>query len=186
MGDTPFIKFYPSDFLAGTSGLSPAERGCYITLLCLMYEANGPIPRDDARLARRCGAPKAVFVRILGALLDQGKVTQDGDRLSNRRAEKALIDRLARVQNSTHAARQKWREQDQKGEEKQRPFNAGASPTHCVADASQSPEPEPDKNPPLTPPPGGRSRVPKSVKVRATMDEAMKILERERAKRETE
>jgi uncharacterized protein YdaU (DUF1376 family) len=33
MGESPFIKFYPSDFLAGTSGLSPAERGVYITLL---------------------------------------------------------------------------------------------------------------------------------------------------------
>ena len=76
MGEKPFIKFYPSDFLGGTSGLSPAERGVYMTLLCLIYEADGPIPRDDARLARRCGSPKAAFIRAIDCLIDQGKIPE--------------------------------------------------------------------------------------------------------------
>lgn len=55
MSDTPFIKFFPGDFLDGTSGLTPADRRVYITLLCLMWEGEGPITMDEGRLARRLG-----------------------------------------------------------------------------------------------------------------------------------
>jgi uncharacterized protein YdaU (DUF1376 family) len=144
MSDKPFIKFYPSDFLGGTSGLSPAERGVYITLLCLIYEADGPIARDDARLSRRCGAPKATFIRILDALIDDGKITEEGGMLSNRRAEKALVDRQNRSQNAVVAAKARWDAQAEKIEQKQEAEDAHAMPTQCVADASQKPELEED------------------------------------------
>jgi uncharacterized protein YdaU (DUF1376 family) len=140
MSETPFIKFYPSDFLGGTSGLSPAERGVYITLLCLIYEADGPIQRDDARLSRRCGAPKATFVRVLDALMDDGKIIEEGGMLSNRRAEKAIVDRQIRSQNAGVAASARWSAQGQKSEQKQEPENAPAMPPQCVSDASQKPE----------------------------------------------
>lgn len=151
MTDTPFIKFYPSDFLGGTSGLSPAERGVYITLLCLMYESDGPIARDDARLARRCGAPKAAFIRILDALIDVGKVTQDGDMLSNRRAEKALMDRTNRTQNAAHAAKERWSAPAKKNEQNQGQEDAGAMPEQCVADAKPEARSQKEEKNPLTP-----------------------------------
>ena len=135
MGDTPFIKFYPSDFLGGTSGLSPAERGVYITLLCLIYENDGPVERHDARLARRCGSPKASFVRILDELIGQGKMIERDGMLFNKRAEKALVDRQTRTQNATHAARAKWSAQAQKTQSNQRSGNAGAVRGQCVGDA---------------------------------------------------
>lgn len=148
MSDTPFIKFWPSDFLGGTSGLSPAERGVYITLLCLIYEANGPIARDDVRLSRRCGSPKASFKKVLDALIDQEKFIEIDGMLMNERARKALIDRTNRTQNSTHAANQRWSAQEQKSEENQCQEDAAAMPPQCAADASQSQSqnPEPDKN----------------------------------------
>jgi len=138
MGDKPFIKFYPSDFLAGTSGLSPAERGVYITLLCLIYETDGQVPRDDARLSRRCGSPKASFKRTLDALIDEGKITERDGMLSNERAEKVIVDRQNRIQNATHAAQQKWDAQRKKSEQNQRQDDAGAVPEQCPADANQS------------------------------------------------
>lgn len=140
MSDTPFIKFYPGDFLAGTSGLSPAERGVYITLLCLIYEMDGKIARDDARLARRCGAPKATYVRILEELIEQGKITESDGLLSNKRAEKALVDRQNRTRNATHAAQSRWDAQGEKTQENQQADDAGAMPEQCVADASQKPD----------------------------------------------
>jgi uncharacterized protein YdaU (DUF1376 family) len=142
MGESPFIKFYPSDFLAGTSGLSPAERGVYITLLCLIYENDGPIPRDDGRLSRRCGSPKAAFVRVLDGLMAEGKIVEVDGMLTNRRAQKSLIDRANRTQNSTHAAKQRWSAQAEKVQQNQSCDDAGAMPPQCVADASQKPEPE--------------------------------------------
>jgi uncharacterized protein YdaU (DUF1376 family) len=138
MGEQPFIKFYPSDFLGGTSGLSPAERGVYITLLCLIYEASSPIKRDDSRLARCCGAPKAAFIRILDGLVAQGKITQEGDALSNKRAEKAIVDRTNRTQNATHAAKQRWDAQPEKTQRNQRQDDAPAMPEQCAGDASQN------------------------------------------------
>jgi uncharacterized protein YdaU (DUF1376 family) len=142
MGDAPFIKFYPSDFLAGTSGMSPAERGVYITLLCLIYEADGPIAFDETRLARRCGAPRNVFSRLLEALVMDGKLTLEDGFLSNRRAEKALADRHLRIKNSTMAASKKWKRDKQKDQGKQWGNPAGASATQCAGNAI--PEPEPD------------------------------------------
>jgi uncharacterized protein YdaU (DUF1376 family) len=142
MGESPFIKFYPSDFLAGTSGLSPAERGVYITLLCLIYEADGPIERHDARLSRRCGSPKAAFQRTLEALIDEGKIVEADGMLSNRRAEKAIVDRQNRSQIGTHAAQQRWTAQGEKIQQNQRQDDARAMPEQCTSDASQKPEPD--------------------------------------------
>lgn len=146
MGDNPFIKFYPSNFLGGTSGLSPAERGVYITLLCLMYEEDGPIERHDARLSRRCGAPKAAFQRILEALIDEGKIVERDGLLSNRRAEKAIVDRQNRTQIGTHAAHQRWSAHGEKTQQKQGQDHADALPEQCTSDASQKLEPEEDTN----------------------------------------
>ena len=50
------VPFYPSDWLAGTRGLSDSETGVYITLIARMYEMAGPIERDDDRLSRLCGS----------------------------------------------------------------------------------------------------------------------------------
>lgn len=138
MSDQPFIKFYPSDFLGGTSGLSPAERGVYITLLCLIYEMDGAIERDDGRLSRRCGMPKASFTRILSALIDEGKITESGGKLSNNRAEKAIVDRQIRSQNATHAVNSRWAAQKKKTEQKQEPDDTHEIPAQYVSDTSQS------------------------------------------------
>lgn len=164
MSDKPFIKFYPGDFLAGTSGLSPAERGVYITLLCLIYENDAPIERDDARLARRCGAPKAAFVKILSALIGEGKITDEGGMLSNRRAEKALMDRTNRSQNATHASNARWTAQSGKSEQNQSPDDAPAMPPQSVADASQSQSQKEKKKPSVSQKTTG-SRLPKDFEI---------------------
>ena len=177
MGDAPFIKFYPSDFLGGTSGLSPAERGVYITLLCLMYETDGPIERHDARLSRRCGAPKAAFQRILEALIDEGKIVEIDGMLSNRRAEKAIVDRQNRSQTATHAAQSRWSAQAGKTQQNQRVKDAAAMPGQCVGDASQKPEPELDitdtnVSVPRAKPKPRKSRLPEDAQITDAMRNA--------------
>lgn len=136
MSDTPFIKFYPSDFLAGVGDLSAAERGVYITLLSLIWDRNGPVEHDDRRLARRCGVPKPTFRKILVALIEQGKITVADGRLSNRRAEKALVDRQMRVEKSRRMAASRWNVERKKVEENQGEENAAASAKQCLSDAS--------------------------------------------------
>lgn len=104
----PFIKFFPSDFLGGTSGLSPAERGVYITLLCLIWDGNGPIQLDDGRLARRCGMPKASFKKALKALMDEGKIIRAPGGLTNKRAHDVLEDQNQRSATAKANAASRW------------------------------------------------------------------------------
>jgi len=126
MSDTPFIKFFPSDFLAGVSGLSPSERGVYITVLSLIWDNDGPVDMDEGRLARRCGGPKATVKKIIQVLIDEGKLVRTARGLTNRRAENALSDRQSRVKKAKGAARQRWDAQSEKTQQNQRAENAGA------------------------------------------------------------
>jgi uncharacterized protein YdaU (DUF1376 family) len=174
VGEKPFIQFYPSDFLGGTSGLSPSERGIYITLLCLIYEADGPIERHDARLARRCGAPKAAFLKALDALISEGKILHSDGMLSNERAEKAIMDRSNRVQISHDAAKKRWSAQRQKNKQKQGQNYAAALPEQCGGICQ--PEPEPEYTP--LSPQGGR--VPSSKKIEKVKDINAMLKERYR------
>ena len=97
MSAESWFKFFPSDWLGGTAGLSAAERGVYVTLIAAIYDQGGPIKRDDARLARQCGLPKAGFVRALQALVDLGKIEIEGCDLTNSRAKRELIERENRI-----------------------------------------------------------------------------------------
>ena len=105
MSAEPWFRFFPSDWLGGTAGLSAAEKGVYVTLLAAIYDCGGPIKRDDARLARQCGLPKASFVRALSALVDCGKIENHGDFLSNERAKNELTERENRIGHSREGAR---------------------------------------------------------------------------------
>jgi hypothetical protein len=55
------VAFYPSDWLAGTRGLSDAETGVYITLFCLCAETDDThnlIYLRNSELAKACGTTK--------------------------------------------------------------------------------------------------------------------------------
>lgn len=134
MSDTPFIKFFPGDFLGGVGGLSPAERGVYITLLCLIWDGDGPISMDEARLARRCGMPKAAFQKALSCLIDEGKIIRTPQGLTNDRAEKTLVDRQNRVQNAINAVNSRWSAQVQKIEENQCEIDTAELPRQYADD----------------------------------------------------
>ena len=137
MGEYPFIKFFTSDFLAASAGLSAAETGIFIKLLCQFYEHDGPIKRDDARLARVCGCPKPAFRKALTALLESRTVTEEECWLFSPMAEKQIADRQVRTQKAAHAAQERWTAQGQKAQENQCPDHADASPEQCMDDASQ-------------------------------------------------
>lgn len=140
VGEFPFIKFFTSDFLAASAGLSATETGILITVLCRIYEHDGPITRDDTRLARVCGCPKPAFRKALTALLESGTITEEQGRLSSTMAEKQLIDRRNRTQKGTDAAHARWHPHEKKTEENQSSAFADARSEHCSDDASQSPE----------------------------------------------
>lgn len=144
MSDSPFFQFYPSDWLAGTRGLTASETGVYITLVAMMYEAEGPIPNDAKRLARLCGSTPAALKKAIDGLIDAGKITEDERGFSNRRVEIEIEKRAEKRAAASASANVRWK----KTEQKQQPKNANASDTQCERNANQKPEPEKKKEEP--------------------------------------
>jgi uncharacterized protein YdaU (DUF1376 family) len=118
MSDGPWIKFYPSDWLLGTSGMSAAEIGVYVTLVSMMYEKGKPIILDSSVLARRCGLAVPAFSKILQRLIDGQKVRHEGGGLFNERVEKELHERLSARDRASASAKVKWeKEKEKQGDE---------------------------------------------------------------------
>lgn len=134
MSASPWFQFYPTDWLAGTADLTAMERGVYITLLALMYDRGGPLPIDHARLSRRCNMTGPAFLRALESLIREGKITSDGEKISNPRVENELSATSSRRENAKNSANSRW----VKVEQKQQSVYATASVSHML------PEPEPE------------------------------------------
>lgn len=85
----PYVRFYFSDWMAGTRGMKAHEIGVYISLLGLMYEACEPLKRDEKLLAGQCGISLPRFRVVLNDLISRGKVTVTSEGfLWNERVEK--------------------------------------------------------------------------------------------------
>ena len=138
MSDSPFFQFYPSDWLAGTRGLTASETGVYITLVAMMYESEGPIAADFKRLARLCGSTPAAFKKAVDGLLSTGKLVQDHRGFFNRRVEIEIEKRSEKRASASASASARWK----KSQQKQRAENADASNSQCERNANQKPEPE--------------------------------------------
>lgn len=134
MSDSPYVQFYTSDFLAGTGGMTAATKGVYITLLCLIYEAEAPLPQSWATLARRCGCTLPAFKRAVAELIEDGKIATSDDGIWSEKCAKHIALRRERQRGATSAAKKRW----QKDKQNQRKADAGASNPQC------QPEPEPD------------------------------------------
>jgi uncharacterized protein YdaU (DUF1376 family) len=130
----PWFRFFPNDWLSGVAGLSAAERGVYVTLLALMYDASGPIFRDDGRLARRCGLPKAGFKRALDSLIADGKVSNDCGFLFNERAKNELTERENRKLTASKGAASLHK----KNKQKQSYFSGDAASEQAPSSATRA------------------------------------------------
>lgn len=113
-GNQPWFRFFPSDWLARTRGLSPAETGILITLVSLMYERGGPVPRDDGRIARMCGLPLAGFRSILTKLIDQDQVIDGPDGLWNEWVSVEHVRAIEKTEAARKSAKVRWPEKSNK------------------------------------------------------------------------
>lgn len=136
----PWFKFFPNDWLAGTSGMTPSERGIYITIIALIYEMGEAVLHDEGRLSRRCGCNKSTFKRALKVLVADGKLTISDNRVSNKRAEKELSERIKRIEKATTGGQQKAASERKKMQQKQREKNGLAGSKHRKYAAISEPE----------------------------------------------
>lgn len=109
------VPFYPSDWLAGTRGMTAAETGVYITIIAMIYERAEAIRCDDmAKLARLCGTSASALKAILTRLVDDGKLTMEGGLLSNKRAELEIKNVMAKSEVARDKANARWAKNDEK------------------------------------------------------------------------
>ena len=134
MSQAPYVPFYTSDFLAGTSGMTSSAKGVYITLLCLMYETEAPLPQSWETLARRCGCTIPAFRRAIESLEDDGKLVVTDAGIWSQKCERHIAQRRERQRSATAAAKKRW----EKDKENQSATDAAASSAQC------QPEPEPE------------------------------------------
>lgn len=131
----PFIAFYPSDWLAGTRGLSAAETGVYITLIAMMYEREAPLDRDETRLARLCGIPAPGFSRALSVLIDEGKILVTDAGLWNARVELECKKREEKQVSARQSAKARWAKKDSENNDS---ADANAMRTQCERNANHN------------------------------------------------
>lgn len=80
MSERPFMQLYVSDFVGDTMHLSTEQVGAYLLLLMAMWNADGTLPNDAAKLARVAKVPAdtwgAVWVDLASYFdIADGKIT---------------------------------------------------------------------------------------------------------------
>jgi uncharacterized protein YdaU (DUF1376 family) len=133
-----WIKFYPSDWLSGTRGLSASETGVYITLIAMMYEREGPVQNEPKRLARQLGMTPAALEKTIDALLEQGKIVLTEQGFWKDRVEKEIKFRTEKSEAAAQSASKRWH----KSEEKQGQCDADALPRQSEGNATRYQIPE--------------------------------------------
>ena len=104
MKSTPWFKFFPSDWLSGTRGLSASETGIYITLIAMMYDHGKPLSMDQTRLARICGATQRQLAAALERLIADGKIIRLPGGLWNSRVASEMQSRDEKISCAREAA----------------------------------------------------------------------------------
>ncbi len=137
MSKMPWVRFFPSDWLGGTRGMSAVETGVYITLIATMYERGEPIVEDHPRLSRLCGASNSAFKKALETLLDEGKIVRTERGLWNDRVEKEQVYLSEKSEVGSRAANARWSKKDN---ENNTTNDANALQTQSAGNANQKPD----------------------------------------------
>ena len=132
---TPWIRFFPSDWLAGTRGLTASEAGIYITLIALMYERDGKIANEPPRLSRLCGASNSAFKKALDTLLEEGKIEEKDGLLFNNRVVEELFYSREKSSVASKNAKSRWAQKPNKNNADN---HADAMPPQCNGNASRA------------------------------------------------
>jgi uncharacterized protein YdaU (DUF1376 family) len=111
MSRFPYHRRYHEDALNGMARLTLEQRGCYQTVLDLIYAHGGPIEDDERYLA----AQMLVSIRKWRALRDDlialGKIWLVDGRIGNGRAERELADsgalRALQAENGRNSAKKR-------------------------------------------------------------------------------
>lgn len=114
----PWFKFFPKDWIEGTRGLTPEQRGIYADCIAILYQTEQPIPLCDKRASYRLEISVRLWQSVKRALLDAGKLKETPDGYVNERVIAELNSRAAqsRAKSESAASRERAKREKQKSE----------------------------------------------------------------------
>lgn len=86
MNGLPYYKAYPRDFIEGTIGMSFELKGAYRLALDLIYMQGGNLPDDARYISGLLGCTIRKWKSLRAELVSLGKLTVNGEFLTNERA----------------------------------------------------------------------------------------------------
>lgn len=153
---TPWVKWFPGDFLHGVSDLEANEIVVYVIVLNLIYDKQAPWPYDAKRLARRCHLRQNVVEEAVDGLISYGKLVLVDGCLTNEKAEKVIGKRQEVSGKAAAAAEARWQEEKRKDKKNNGGGDADALRTGSEPDAkleARDQKPEKKKAAPKKAPP---------------------------------
>ena len=114
---TPWIKWFPSDFLNGVADLSPNEIAVYTIILNRIFDEDGPIKNDPAIISRRCNMRPSQAAKSIKCLIENGKLIDADGLLDNERAKKEVESRRKVSVKQTINITSRWRKEAEKANE---------------------------------------------------------------------
>jgi len=91
MKGLPYYKAYPRDFMDGTIGMSFELKGAYRLVIDLIYMQAGRLADDERYISGMLGCTIKKWNSLRGQLISMGKITVNGDFLTNARASIELV-----------------------------------------------------------------------------------------------
>jgi uncharacterized protein YdaU (DUF1376 family) len=139
MSATAWFRFFPSDWLAGTRGLTDRQTGVYISLIAMMYDHREPLRDDVDWLSRMCGSPNvASFRKVLQSLLDEGKIIRTDAGFWNSRVQDEIEVFTKNSNLQKQKAHSRWSKKSKENKATPMPPH---SPGIAAAMPYQKPEP---------------------------------------------
>jgi uncharacterized protein YdaU (DUF1376 family) len=130
----PWFKFFPKDWIEGTRGLTPEQRGIYADCIAILYQTEQPIPLCDKRASYRLEISARLWQSVKRALLDAGKLKETPEGYVNERVLSELHSRAAqsRAKSESAASRERAKREKEKKENENKEAKAQACETSAL------------------------------------------------------
>ncbi|MBM3606199.1 MAG: DUF1376 domain-containing protein [Alphaproteobacteria bacterium] len=139
MSNTPFMQFYPGDYLGKTMDLTTEQHGAYLLILMTMWQHDAKLPNDPKKLARIARLTPAKFAAVWSEISRFFEV--DGDTITNPRMTKERKKAAEKSQKRATAGSAGGKAKALKDQES-RLANAMQLPCHSPDTRNQSEERE--------------------------------------------
>jgi uncharacterized protein YdaU (DUF1376 family) len=109
MAASYFVKYYPSDWIAGTrTVLTLEEEGLYSRAFAYMHDTGDPLPDDDRKAAKLLNVQILKYIKNMEALIAKGKMVRGQGYVFNERVMRDLQEFRIGHSGNSERVRKSW------------------------------------------------------------------------------